>query len=216
MFGGGRRLESEHYKVPKNKVPVPAEFATAPARSRRHESDTSSSAQNSNYLTERQFQSATLVRNAETRQKGVGGEYDREGRRIRSERSGERNRAYSGYSTSPDRELSPDRYARPRGSSAKVYPSMRSPSTSPTRPPRTRAASSGEIIVPVRREHSGRRVERTPSTRASATSRSPIKKIQRVHNEIQAEPAKHAVCQQNHFLTLYYQEVDHQHYDYYV
>jgi hypothetical protein len=59
VFGGGRRLESEHYKVPKNKVPVPAEFATAPPpRSRRHESDTSSSAQNSNYLSDRQFQSA--------------------------------------------------------------------------------------------------------------------------------------------------------------
>lgn len=195
VFGGGRKFESEHYKVPKNKVPVPAEFATAPTRSsRRHESDTTSSSQN-NYVADmnrQHFQSATLVRNAhsETRQK-VSGEYDREGRRIRSERraaGGERNRAYSGYSTSPDREMSPDRYARPRGSSAKVYPSFaRSPSTSPTRPPRTRAASSGEIIVPVRREHSARRVERTPSTRAAATSRSPIKKIQRVHNEIQAD-----------------------------
>ena len=30
-------------------------------------------------------------------------------------------------------------------------------------------------------------MERTPSTRAAATSRSPIKKIQRVHNEIQAD-----------------------------
>ena len=60
-----------------------------------------------------QFSSASLVRSAERRGgsssghvRGARGEYDREGRRIPAERN---NRAYSGYSTSPDRELSPDR-----------------------------------------------------------------------------------------------------------
>ena len=32
VFGGGRRLESEHYKVPKNKVPVPAELSARRTR----------------------------------------------------------------------------------------------------------------------------------------------------------------------------------------
>ena len=68
----------------------------------------------------------------------------------------------------------------------------RSPSTSPTRPPRTKSSPSREVHIPVRREHSGRVVERTPSTRAAATSRSPIKKIQRVHNEIVGESPSRA------------------------
>jgi len=183
----GKRLDNEHYKVPKNKAPVPPEFLSR--RAKRGEGE--GSGHNGNYHNpgggrQNQFASTSLVRNAESRQKGVG-EYDREGRRIRSERSGERTRAYSGYSTSPDRELSPDRYIKHRGGSKSVHPSPRSPSSSPTRPPRTRATSAGEINIPVRREHSARRVERTPSTRAAATSRSPIKKIQRVHNEIQSD-----------------------------
>lgn len=181
FLNSGRRVDTEHYKVPKNKAPVPTDFLAR--RTRRNESEpTAYSGSYNSSERPNQFESTSLVRNAESRQKGLG-EYDREGRRIHSDRSAERSRAYSGYSTSPDRELSPDRYAKPRGS-GKVYPLNRSPSTSPTRPPR-RAASSGEIQIPVRREHSGRRVERTPSTRAAATSRSPIKKIQRVNNEIQ-------------------------------
>ena len=80
--------------------------------------------------------------------------------------------------------MSPDRYAKPRPGAHSRSLVRRSPSTSPTRPPRTKSSPSREVHIPVRREHSGRVVERTPSTRASATSRSPIKKIQRVHNEI--------------------------------
>ena len=201
-----RHVDNEHYKVPRNKAPVPAEFITR--NGIRMESDNSSSAYNGKYKNSKsQFNSASLVRNAERRgggssggggggtRTGARGEFDREGRRIHSDRrvSGERNRAYSGYSTSPDREMSPDRYAKPRGGGGgqtvqghRQHGTVlrRSPSTSPTRPPRTKSSPSREIHIPVRREHSGRVVERTPSTRASATSRSPIKKIQRVHNEI--------------------------------
>lgn len=194
----GKKVDTEHYKVPKNKAPVPADFITK--KGIRTDSENSSSAYNGNYhIPEKnqnvksQFASTSLVRNIERGNKR--GEYDREGRRIHSERrSTDRNRAYSGYSTSPDRELSPDRYAKPRGS--KIQLTHRSPSSSPTRPPRTRSSPNREIQIPIRREHSGREVERSPSTRAAATSRSPIKKIQRVHNEIKGdkkerEPSPH-------------------------
>jgi len=185
----GKKVDTEHYKVPKNKAPVPADFITK--KGIRTDSENSSSAYNGNYhIPEKngnaksQFASTSLVRNIERGNKR--GEYDREGRRIHSERrSTDRNRAYSGYSTSPDRELSPDRYAKPRGS--KIQLTHRSPSSSPTRPPRTRSSPNREIQIPIRREHSGREVERSPSTRAAATSRSPIKKIQRVHNEIKGD-----------------------------
>ena len=173
----GKRMDTEHYKVPKNPAPVPQELLAR--RTRRNESDAYN-----HQNTERQFASTSLVRNAE-KKKGLG-EYDREGRRIHTDRSGERTRAYSGYSTSPEREISPDRFIKHKSGSKQHVSNHRSPSSSPTRPPRTRG-TQGEHQVPVRREHSGRRVERTPSTRAAATSRSPIKKIQRVHNEIQAE-----------------------------
>merc|ERR1719495_918385 len=198
MKHSGKKVDTEHYKVPKNKAPVPAEFISK--KWIRTDSENSSSAYNGNYhIPERnqnvksQFASTSLVRNIERGNKR--GEYDREGRRIHSERrSTDRNRAYSGYSTSPDRELSPDRYAKPRGS--KIQLTHRSPSSSPTRPPRTRSSPNREIQIPIRREHSGREVERSPSTRAAATSRSPIKKIQRVHNEIKGdkkerEPSPH-------------------------
>ena len=185
----GKKVDTEHYKVPKNKAPVPAELIT---RKGRTSSENSSSHHNGNYHVpeknsngKSQFASTSLVRNAvsETRQKR--GEYDREGRRIHSSgRSEERNRAYSGYSTSPDREMSPNRYAKPR---IPRMASPRSPSSSPQRPPRTRGSPVRELVVPIRREHSGREVERSPSTRAAATSRSPIKKIQRVHNEIKGD-----------------------------
>jgi len=194
----GKKVDTEHYKVPKNKAPVPADFIAR--KGIRTDSENSSSAYNGNYhIPEKnsnvksQFASTSLVRNVERGNKR--GEYDREGRRIHTERrSTERNRAYSGYSTSPDREISPDRYAKPRGS--KIQLTHRSPSSSPTRPPRTRSSPNREIQIPIRREHSGRDVERSPSTRAAATSRSPIKKIQRVHNEIKGdkkdrEPSPH-------------------------
>jgi len=194
----GKKVDTEHYKVPKNKAPVPADFIAK--KGIKTDSENSSSAYNGNYHSQEknqnvksQFASTSLVRNIERGNKR--GEYDREGRRIHSERrSQERNRAYSGYSTSPDRELSPDRYAKPRGS--KIQLTHRSPSSSPTRPPRTRSSPNREIQIPIRREHSGREVERSPSTRAAATSRSPIKKIQRVHNEIKGdkkerEPSPH-------------------------
>ena len=182
-------MDTEHYKVPRNKAPVPPEYMTT----RRMEPDHHNGQQRAKSVgggsSKGQFSSASLVRNAERRGNGHvvtrgqgsrGGEFDREGRRIHQER----NRAYSGYSTSPDRELSPDRYAKPRPGGHSRSLVRRSPSTSPTRPPRTKSSPSREVHIPVRREHSGRVVERTPSTRASATSRSPIKKIQRVHNEI--------------------------------
>ena len=174
-----RRVDTGHYKVPRNKAPVPAEIISRNGL-RMNPEHSSSSAYNGSYPHKNgktQFASTSLVRSAE-RGGGKRGELDREGRRIHSEgRTAERSRAYSGYSTSPDREVSPDRYAKPRG--AKVGLGRRSPSTSPTRPPRTRSSPG--------REHTGRMVERTPSTRAAATSRSPIKKIQRVHNEIIGE-----------------------------
>ena len=170
-----RHVDTGHYKVPRNKAPVPAELIS---RNGHRKNPEHSSAYNGSYPTKTgksQFASTSLVRSAE-RGGGKRGEFDREGRRIHSEgrERPDRSRAYSGYSTSPDREVSPDRYAKPRG--GKIQLSRRSPSTSPTRPPRTRSSPG--------REHSGRMVERTPSTRAAATSRSPIKKIQRVHNEI--------------------------------
>ena len=188
-----KKTDTEHYKVPKNKAPVPAEFITR--KGHRTSSENSSSAYNGNYHVpeknsnlKSQFASTSLVRNAVSESRQKRGEYDREGRRIHSTgRSGERtNRAYSGYSTSPDREMSPDRYAKPR---AARLASPRSPSSSPQRPPRARQSPNREVIVPIRREHSGREVERSPSTRAAATSRSPIKKIQRVHNEIKGDGA---------------------------
>merc|ERR1719327_852783 len=117
----GKKVDTEHYKVPKNKAPVPAEFITRKGRT----SSENSSAFNGNYHApeknsnlKTQFASTSLVRNAVSENRQKRGEYDREGRRIHSSgRSGERNRAYSGYSTSPDREMSPDRYAKPRHAS---------------------------------------------------------------------------------------------------
>ena len=201
----GKKVDTEHYKVPKNKAPVPAEFMT---RKGRTSSENSSAAYNSNYQApernaKTQFASTSLVRNAVSENRTKRGEYDREGRRIHSSgRSGERNRAYSGYSTSPDREMSPDRYAKPR---TNRVASPRSPSSSPQRPPRSRGSPHREVVVPIRREHSGREVERSPSTRAAATSRSPIKKIQRVHNEIKGDGSqggREASPHQTRTLTL--------------
>lgn len=190
MKNHGKKVDTEHYKVPKNKAPVPADFIAR--KGKQTDMENTSTLYNNghpipkdkNSNSKSQFASTSLVRNVESRQKR--GEYDREGRRIQSDRmSTERNRAYSGYSTSPDRERSPDRYAKPR--SGKIQLTHRSPSTSPTRPPRTRASPNREIHIPIRQEHSGREIERSPSTRATATSRSPIKKIQRVQNEFKGD-----------------------------
>ena len=117
-------------------------------------------------------------------------ELDREGRMIRSIRAshsandgqngvlGNKNstrlRNYSGHSTSPDREnISPDRYSKPRsGLTARSYSNghpqnilTRSPSTSPTRPPRSRSSPTRDLIHNGVRRVASRRgeVERSPS-----------------------------------------------------
>jgi hypothetical protein len=191
-----RRPESEHYKVPKNKAPV--EYLM---RNLVTDSDQSSVA---NYHGQQwaggggggggtggrqQFASTRLVKNVETRRGHNGRELDREGRTIMRRTAAEgggRGRTYSGCSTSPDREGSPDgRYSRP--SNKQQQPPMgrsysnlhRSPSTSPTRPPRSKSSPGRDLISSV-----VRRVTRTPSNRATATSRSPIKKIERVQNDV--------------------------------
>lgn len=198
----GRRQDTEHYKVPKNKAPVPADF-----RSRNGmRTDTDSPAYNNGHAhhghpphlekksnLRSPFASTRLVKNVESRGKQPKGsptrEYDREGRRIVKR---ERSRAYSGYSTSPDREVSPERYAKPRVNS-KLNLTHRSPSSSPTRPPRMRGSPTREHHIQVRREHTGREVDRSPSTRAAATSKSPIKKIQQVHNDIRGDKQEHII-----------------------
>ena len=213
-----RRPESEHYKVPKNK---PVEYNVRNGGARHHhpglimgtDSDHSSSVYHAN----RHFGSSSrMVKDGGRR------ELDREGRTIRRDRG----RTYSGCSTSPDREGSPDRsttagaggpgpgtgYSRPRPP-ARSYSNMhqpRSPSTSPTRPPRSRSSPGRELIANVVRRVTSRGVERHPSNRASAASRSPFKvgknlvvalgfnlgykyncfllqDIQRVHNNLRRE-----------------------------
>jgi len=186
----GKKIETEHYKVPRNKAPVPPELISRKGRNpdnpnyHSHYNNGQSNTIEKSTNVKSPFASTSLVRNVETNKKKE--EYDREGRRIHSDRrSKERNRAYSGYSTSPDREMSPGRYSKPRNGKLQMIP--RSPSTSPTRPPRMRSSPHREIHVPIRQEHTGREVERSPSTRAIATSRSPIKKIQKVHNDIKGD-----------------------------
>ena len=118
-------------------------------------------------------------------------ELDREGRMIRSIRASHstnevpsggsvignaRYRNYSGHSTSPDREnVSPDRYSKSRSAMASRSYSNgglhsqsiinRSPSTSPTRPPRSRSSPTREIIHNGVRRIASRRgdVDRSPS-----------------------------------------------------
>ena len=59
-----------------------------------------------------------------------------------------RNRNYSGHSTSPDRDGSPDRgYNRQPRAPPRSYMQQRSPSTSPTRPPRSRSSPTRESVV---------------------------------------------------------------------
>ena len=116
-------------------------------------------------------------------------ELDREGRMIRSIRASHsanepanggltngRLRNYSGHSTSPERgNASPDRYSKPRSTmTARSYSNSghhpqniinRSPSTSPTRPPRSRSSPTREIIHNGVRRVASRRgdVDRSPS-----------------------------------------------------
>ena len=73
-----------------------------------------------------------------------------------------RNRHYSGHSTSPDRDGSPERgYNRQPRAPPRSYIQQRSPSTSPTRPPRSRSSPTRELAM-VRRVNS-RRGEGSPS-----------------------------------------------------
>ena len=110
---------------------------------------------------QQQFQSTRLVKNMES--SGRGRPYtDRErGMLIR-------NRHYSGHSTSPDRDGSPDRpanYGNSRQPRAppRSYMQNRSPSTSPTRPPRARSSPTRESAM-VRRVNSRRgEIDRSPS-----------------------------------------------------
>ena len=200
-----RRPESEHYKVPKNKAPVEY-LRNGGMRPLATDSDHSSIANyygghhqqwagvgNGNGPSgggaggRQQFASTRLVKNVETRRHGTR-ELDREGRTILRKSAAEgggRGRTYSGCSTSPDREGSPDvRYSRPSnkaGPMVRSYSNMhRSPSTSPTRPPRSRSSPGREVMT----ANGVRRVVRTPSNRAATTSRSPIKEIRRVQNDV--------------------------------
>ena len=177
----GRPEAMEHYKVPRNNVRngYRNNYVT--------DSDQSSAVFYGNR--NNNFASTRLVKNMDGPQprgqiQPHPRELDREGRTIRRE-SGHRHRTYSGGSTSPDREISPDRggpggYSRPRapprsysgGSHRGVV--ARSPSTSPTRPPRARSSPGRELITNVVRRVSGRgrnEVERTPSNRVRQDSR---------------------------------------------
>ena len=92
-----------------------------------------------------------------------------------------RNRNYSGHSTSPDRGESPERGGynnrQPRAPPRSSNYNMRSPSSSPTRPPRSRSSPTREQVV--RRVSSRRAAEqadRSPSVmngRRAEADRSP-------------------------------------------
>ena len=189
---------NEHYKVPKNKAPVIDEYyqrqqqhqqQQQQAMQRRRQtyrngedSDLSSSYIPSQYRStsgqRTQFTSTGLVKNAENRRHRPPSstrELDREGRSIRRE-----GRHYSGCSTSPDREGSPERYARPvinPNSGPYPYRSTQvaaSPDVSPTRPPRSRSSPVRELGRTIGRTISGRRevVEEIPRVRNGAASAS--------------------------------------------
>ncbi len=192
---------NEHYKVPKNKTPVIDEYYQRQQQQqqqqqqqlmqqqqsrRRHlyrnneDSDLSSSYVPSQYRSSTgarsQFTSTGLVKSAESRrhrQSSTTRELDREGRSIRRE-----GRHYSGCSTSPDREGSPERYARPIvNPTTGPYPyrssvMAASPDVSPTRPPRSRSSPVRELGRAIGRTISGRRevVEDIPRIRNGASS----------------------------------------------
>ena len=89
-----------------------------------------------------------------------------------------RNRHYSGHSTSPDRDNSPDGRSgynrQPRAPPRASAYSMRSPSTSPTRPPRSRSSPTREIVrrVSSRRTAERGEVDRSPSVMTNGGLRS--------------------------------------------
>ena len=219
----GYHGENGHYKVPRNKTPVDPGFFRYRGQT---DSDQSSSVMGYNPYnrsSRSQFNSARLVKNvANDHRRHSSGmaasrELDREGRMIRSRTSDGimtdrtsvasslapshlgtgRSRNYSGCSTSPDREISPDRYAKPRGirsySSGSHQPQVhmmhRSPSTSPTRPPRSRSSPTREMHG-IRRVASRRgEVDRSPSA-ARMMNRSPIKDIRSASRERPIPPAR--------------------------
>ncbi len=182
-----RRPESEHYKVPKNKAPV--EFLRNGAIVRPSVPATDSDQSSSIYYHNGagRFNSSRLVKSADSRARHEASarELDREGRTIRRERG----RTYSGASTSPDREGSPDHrgYSRPRPTTRSHSNLYRSPSTSPTRPPRARSSPGRDLIASVVRRVTSRAggggsIERRPS------GRSPFRDIQRVHSHVRSGP----------------------------
>ena len=75
-----------------------------------------------------------------------------------------RARNSSGHSTSPDRDGSPDRYGRQPRAPPRSFIHQRSPSTSPTRPPRSRSSPTRESNGVVRRVSTRREVDRSPMT----------------------------------------------------
>lgn len=124
-----------------------------------------------------QFASTRLVKNMQERGRY---ERDRDGRAMHIVR----NRNYSGHSTSPDRDVSPERsynnrQPRPPPRSYSHMSAHRSPSTSPSRPPRSRSSPTREIHhqqiqqpPTVVRRMSSRRVgepaDRSPSVRTNS------------------------------------------------
>lgn len=141
--------DTEHYKVPRNKSPVKS---IPRINNRIHATDSDHS---SVYYRkdDNNFSSARMVKNIETRRHNR--ELDREGRTIRRDR----NRFHSGASTSPDRdEEHRSAYSHPKAP-PRAYSnhySIRSPSTSPTRPPRAKSSPARELISNVVRRVSSR------------------------------------------------------------
>ena len=110
---------------------------------------------------QQQFQSTRLIKNMEN--SGRNRPYTDRGMMMRA-------RHYSGHSTSPDRDGSPERgsYAgrQPRAP-PRSYIQHRSPSSSPTRPPRARSSPTREPAM-VRRVNSRRGdIDRSPSVMTS-------------------------------------------------
>ncbi len=189
----------EHYKVPRGNRPVnPRPGSGHVANYHRmnnshHDSDHSSyrGRGDSSYVgstSSRPFASTKLVKNVESNRSRVLYERDRdrEGRSIRRDAAhgmmhgGSRIRNYSGHSTSPDREVSPDRSYRQQQQQPRAPPRSysnymnRSPSTSPTRPPRSRSSPTREML---HQQQAG--VRRVSSRRAAGDG-----SLSRVHNDL--------------------------------
>ena len=192
---------NEHYKVPKNKAPVIEEYyqrqqqqqqqqqqmqqSQQSRRRQMYRNNEDSDLSSTSYVPSQyrssvggarsQFTSTGLVKSADSRrhrQPSSTRELDREGRSIRRD-----GRHYSGCSTSPDREGSPERYARPIvNPTTGPYPYRSSvvsasPDVSPTRPPRSRSSPVRELGRTIGRTISGRReVDDIPRIRNGVTS----------------------------------------------